>query len=116
MNVVGYKIPVTDIAVATDFYQKLGFEIVFESEEYGWASIKHGDFGMGLYVPGKGGGTRQPGGSIDFSLCIDNFEEFYVSLETAGLAISPIAESADGITLFDINDPDGNEITIRKNG
>lgn len=115
MRIDGYKIPVKDISKATSYYRdKLGFTIDFVVEEYGWASINRDGAKLGLYVAGKGGGNRAPGGSIDFSFVITDFEKYHEELKTKGVKISDIQDTDDGMKVFDVFDPDGNEIVIRK--
>ncbi|MEM9450079.1 MAG: VOC family protein [Cyanobacteria bacterium P01_E01_bin.6] len=115
MYINGHRIPVRNISIATDFYHRqLGFTIVFQAEEYGWASIQRNGAEIGLYVPGKGGGTRSPGGSIDFSFVIADFDNYHAMLVKSGANVGEIIETNDGMKVFDITDPDGNEIVFRK--
>lgn len=115
MRIDGHKIPVSDLSKATAFYRdKLRFTIDFEAEEYGWASISRDEAEVGLYIPGKGGGTRPPGGSIDFSFVITDFETYYQTLIDNGVKVSDLIETNDGMNVFEVSDQDGNEITFRK--
>ena len=115
MRIDGFRIPVTDFAAAVEFYRDgLGFTVEFESEEYGWASITRNGAALGLYVPGKGGGNREPGGTVDFAFVVDNFGEYHEALLHNGLAVSGIQTTDDGMSVFDVIDPDGNEIVVRK--
>ena len=115
MRIDGHRIPVSDISNATAFYRdKLGFTVDFEAEEFGWASLSRHGAGVGLYVPGKGGGTRNPGGSIDFSFVITDFDDYHATLENNEVNVGEIVATNDGIHVFDVVDPDGNEIVFKK--
>lgn len=115
MQLTGHKIPVHDITIATKFYRdQLGFIILFEAEEYGWASIEKDGINLGLYVTGKGGGTRQPGGSIDFSFALTELDSYHATLKTNGVTVSDIITTNDGLQLFELVDPSGNELTFRQ--
>ncbi|MEM6276319.1 MAG: VOC family protein [Pseudomonadota bacterium] len=109
------KIPVTDLSRATSFYSEaLGLEAVFTSVEYGWTQFDGPGPGLALYVPGKGGGDRAPGGSLDFHLASDSLDAL---LERAA-AVAPDASihaNADGSRSLEFTDPDGNVVKIMGN-
>jgi catechol 2,3-dioxygenase-like lactoylglutathione lyase family enzyme len=115
MRIDGFRIPVSDFAAAVAFYRDgLGFHVVFESEEYGWASLHRNGAEVGLYVPGKGGGNRAPGGTVDFVFVVESFEAYHETLLERGIAVTGIQTTDDGTSVFDVADPDGNEIVVRK--
>jgi len=110
------KIPVSDIAISAQFYEKdLGFEQEFIAPEYGWAQFKTGEISLALYKPGMGGGERQLGGSVDFHLVLDG-EEFdelsKTMLETKRLSEDMVHKGADGSTFIEILDPDENVLKV----
>jgi predicted enzyme related to lactoylglutathione lyase len=112
MKAAGFRIPVSDFDAAVAFYRDaLGFAVDFAAEQYGWASISRDDLQLGLYVPGKGGGTRAPGGTVDFSIQVDDVDALHAELaeleSCGGLTLT-----ADGMRLFDITDPSGNVLTF----
>ena len=115
MKIVGHKIPVNSIENALPLYQEgLGFIVVFESEEYGWASLQIDGIELDLYVPGKGGGNRKPAGSIDFSFQVSNLQELQKHLMQLGYDVGEIVTTNDGITIFELRDVDGNELVFRE--
>ncbi len=115
MQITGFKIPISDIQRSANFYKEhLGFSIAFQSEEYGWVSIEKGSVDIGLYVPGKGGGNRALGGSVDFSLSIADFEQTHSVLREKGVEVSEIKDTDDGMQVFSITDPDQNKLIICK--
>ena len=112
MKATGHRIPVNAIEEALSFYEALGFETTFQSEEYGWASLQWGDFSLGLYMPGKGGGDRPPGSNVGFLFAVEDLDQVRAGLQGRGLEPSEIVETADGMRLFDIHDPLGNLLTF----
>lgn len=69
LGVALLKIPVADLSVSVPFYEAaLGIQAVFVAEECGWAQFDGATLALALYVPGRGGGDRRPGGSVDFHL------------------------------------------------
>lgn len=106
------KIPVTDVTASVAFYEAvLERSAVFVSDEYGWAQFDHPAPGLALYVPGKGGGDRVPGGSVDFHLAASDLNMLQARLK-------PLTETAtiytnnDGSQSLELNDPDGNTLKI----
>lgn len=105
------KVPVQDINRSVAFYQTaLGLQLEFAVAEYGWAQFMAGEIPFALYVPGMGGGNRQPGGSVDFHLQVEDIKalearirEFDPDLEVG------IFTNDDGSQTLEFKDPDGNE-------
>src|SRR4051812_39447405 len=108
------KIPVQNVDRSVPFYEKgLGLQLEFAMAEYGWAQFMVGEIPFALYVPGMGGGNRQPGGSVDFHLQVEDIKalearlkDFDPSLETG------IFTNDDGSETLEFKDPDGNEWKI----
>ena len=115
MKIVGFKIPVLDLDKAIEFYVGvLGFSLAFRADEFGWLTLQHETVQFGLYIPGQGGGTRKPGGSIDFSFSIEDIVSLQTNLKKNSALVSDIADTADGMQVIDVTDPFGNVITFRK--
>lgn len=112
------KIPVSNVQKSAEFYKtKLGFTVDFIAEKFGWANLSSGTFSMALYEPGKGGGNREIGGSVDFHLILDGveFEPLAISLKEAGLLVEDMIHTgADGSTFIEVEDPDKNTLKIAK--
>ena len=112
MRAAGFRIPVSDLTLAVAFYRdELGFIVAFQAEAFGWATIVRDGLQLGLYVPGKGGGTRAPGGTLDFAIHVadlDGLHHEFASVDGRGAVV----ETADGMRLFDVVDPSGNTITF----
>lgn len=112
------KIPVSDVHKSAAFYEQyLGFQIDFIAEEFGWANLSSDTFSMALYEPGKGGGNRDIGGSIDFHLRLgaNEFDPLALSLQEAGFLVeNRIHTGADGSTFIEVEDLDHNILKIAR--
>ena len=110
------KIPVKDIEKSAQFYEKnLGFLVDFLAPEFSWAQMKAGEISLALYVPGRGGGERQIGGSVDFHLNLagEDFDEMAKKMQEAGrLSGDMVHTGAEGTTFMDILDLDENIIKV----
>lgn len=105
------KIPVRDLAVAAAFYRDvLGLPEDFAVEAYGWAQYGIGGAPLCLFVPGMGGGDREPGGETGVQLRVPDARAAYeqVSEHVEG----ELTEGDDGAVGFVISDPDGNLIQV----
>ncbi|MEO0911604.1 MAG: VOC family protein [Pseudomonadota bacterium] len=110
------KIPVSGLGPALAFYEgALGLPAEFVAEEYGWAQLAGAGLPLALYVPGKGGGNRRPGGSLDFHLAHPSPAALLTQIEAAAPdAGAALHSNADGSQSLECRDPDGNEIKIMK--
>ena len=110
------KIPVQDIEKSAQFYEKnLGFQVDFLAPEFSWAQMKAGEISVALYVPGRGGGDRQIGGSVDFHITLagEDFDKLANKLQEADqLSGEMVHTGADGTTFMDILDLDENIIKV----
>lgn len=106
------KIPVSDLARSVAFYEQvLGRQAVFTAEEFGWAQFDLAKIGLALYVPGKGGGDRAIGGSLDFHLHHPDLSQLREKLPDNADQVG-LHENADGSKSLEFCDPDGNVIKI----
>ena len=112
------KIPVKDCKESATFYEEtFGFTTAFIAEEFGWASLNSDGFYINLYEPGKGGGNRTPGGSVDFHLSLDEASFMPLAnrlLEEGKLVENMIHTGADGSTFIEVADLDGNIMKLSK--
>ena len=106
------KIPVSDIPRSVAFYETaLNLTAEFSSAEYGWAQMGGASFSLALYVPGKGGGDRLPGGSVDFHLSHDDLDA--LRLQVARVAPGAgIHANDDESRSLEFIDPDGNLLKV----
>lgn len=108
------KIPVTDIDRAVAFYaQALGLTATFVSSEYGWAQLDGASVAIALYLPGRGGGNRSPGGSVDFHLTHNRLDEVQATVRRVQPAAA-IHDNDDGSRSLEFRDPDGDLIIMQR--
>ncbi len=106
------KVPVSDIDRACAFYSVLLDRAPdVRVPEYGWAHFALPDLTLALYVPGKGGGDRPPGGSVDFHLTHPDPEVVLDRLRPLQRDAA-MHKNDDGSLSLDCRDPDGNGLRI----
>jgi predicted enzyme related to lactoylglutathione lyase len=106
------KIPVSDLARSVNFYgTALGLACDLVVEQYGWAQFSGARLPLALYVPGKGGGSDQPGGSTGFHLSHPDLDSV-LALARRADPEAAVFTNADGSRSLELTDPDGNLIKI----
>ena len=91
VSLTGFKIPVDNLDDAIEFYtEKLFFSLLFREDSFGWATVQLENQNVGLYIPGKGGGDRTVGGTVDFSFLIDDFQKYFEKVKVGKLYKSKI--------------------------
>ena len=106
------KIPVTKLDRSVRFYETaLGLKAAFMAEEFGWAQLEGAGVPLALYVPGKGGGDRPVGGSLDFHLGSPALDDLLAAVKTVA-PDAALHENADGSRSLEFSDPDGNLVKI----
>ena len=116
LGVALLKIPVSELAPSADFYRSaLGLEPAFVAEEFGWAQLEGASVGIALYVPGKGGGMRTPGGSVDFHLWTNDLDPLFERVREA-TETAAIYQNDEGSRSLEFQDLDGNTMKIMERG
>ncbi|MEM8811428.1 MAG: VOC family protein [Pseudomonadota bacterium] len=108
------KLPVRDLKRAVNFYEAVfDMELDYVAEEYGWALLEGDQLSLALYVPGKGGGNREPGGSVEFQLLHPDVAALHAVLhqEFPG-SKAGLHDHDDGARSLEFTDPEGNEVKI----
>lgn len=111
------SLAVKDIAASMAFYQKLGFTVMGDYSEQGWAILKNEDTVIGLFqgMFEKNMLTFNPGWNADTSTK-DTFEDIrsiQKRLKDAGLDLVEEADEAlTGPAHLILIDPDGNPIML----
>ena len=112
LNVTLLKIPVTNLQQSVKFYESvLGLSASCVVDEYGWAQLDGATVAIALYVPGRGGGQRSPGGSVDFHLGHSQLDELKIHISTIIETVA-IHTNDDGSRSLELLDPDGNKLKI----
>jgi predicted enzyme related to lactoylglutathione lyase len=112
LGVALLKVPVSDLHRARFFYEAaFGLQAKVVVETYGWAQLDGISVALALYVPGKGGGARAPGGSLDFHLTHPDLDELLERVRRV-VPEAAIYENDDGSRSLELADPDGNLIKV----
>ena len=107
---------VTDTHKTADFYQKLGFEIATEEDNFTLAKL--GDFELhcsdkiSIDFPEESD-VKLKGAGISICIDVENIDEYFKNLKEKGL--KPFSEPQDkpwGNKEFDIRDPDGYKLVF----
>lgn len=108
------KIPVSDIKQSITYYRDvLGLPESFAVPEYGWAQFQVGELPFCLYVPQMGGGGGVPGSCDSVHFAVPDAAVSYAELlERDAIIPGGLETSADGMTFFDLHDPNGNIIKV----
>ena len=116
VSLTGFKIPVDNLDDAIEFYtEKLFFSLLFREDSFGWATVQLENQNVGLYIPGKGGGDRTVGGTVDFSFLIDDFQKYFEKVKEQTKDVSSdVITTADNLKIFETTDPSGNVVTFRE--
>ncbi|MDD9728235.1 VOC family protein [Roseovarius sp. SK2] len=112
LGVAILKIPVSDLKTSASFYEAaLGLRATMVVEEFGWAQLDGVSVALALYLPGKGGGDRTLGGTVDFHLSHNHLDELHVQTRKT-VPNATVHENADGSRSLEFSDPDGNIIKV----
>ena len=107
------KIPVSDVARAAAFYRDvLGLTEDFVVAECGWAQLSSASIPLCLYEPGKGGGSREPGGDTGIQLRVGDAAAVHAKAAEAGGTDGDLSTGDDGTVTFQARDPDGNLVQV----
>jgi catechol 2,3-dioxygenase-like lactoylglutathione lyase family enzyme len=99
------SLPVRDIRVSRQFYQKLGFEVFDDHEEEKWIILRRGDTMIGLFQ------DMFERNILTFNP--DDVRAVQWQLKENGLELSAEADEATtGPAFLTLEDPDGNPIVF----
>ncbi len=110
MNRLIPMLPVKDIAVSIEFYQKLGFSVERKDDGWGWAMLYFDecrlmvDQSINLH-------SNAPRQSVIY-LYPENIAEYHKQVRGNGLDVPDLAVTFYGLTEFRLDDPDGNRLWI----
>ncbi len=103
-------LPVKDIAVSIEFYEKLGFEVESRRDEWRWAMLAFGecrimvDQSINVHP-----GTPRSG---VLYLYPDDIMEYHKQVRASGLEIPDLETTFYGLTEFRLDDPNGNRLWV----
>ena len=102
-----------DMASAADFYDALGFRLLYGGRDASFTSYQVGDGYINLELDPNGRSPREIWGRIVF--WVDNVDAMYRRALAAGLAPENApADASWGERYFHIRDPDGHELSFAR--
>lgn len=110
--------PVAALAVAIDFYERLGFQVEQRNDDWGWAMLACGDCRIMLDQSINTGAPGAPGAhpglprAAVLYLYPDDIVACHRAARERGLLVPDLHTTFYGMTEFRIDDPDGNRLWI----
>jgi len=103
-------LPVKQIARSIEFYQKLGFSVEKQNDDWRWAMLRFDDCRL-MVDQSINLHPEVPRQSVIY-LYPDNIEEYHRQVRANGLDIPDLEVTFYGLTEFRLDDPDGNRLWI----
>ena len=107
MNRLIPMLPVKSVPASIAFYQKLGFSVERQSDEWGWAMLRFDE--CRIMVDQSINSTARQ--SVIY-LYPENIVEYHRQVRDNGLKIPDLEITFYGMNEFRIDDPDGNRLWI----
>ena len=106
-------LPVSNISVSVDFYQKLGFTVEQRRDDWGWAMLRFDECRIMVdrSINQRPDAPRQ---SVLY-LYPENINEFHKQARANGLVVPELDVTFYGMSEFRLHDPDGNRLWIGQN-
>lgn len=103
-------LPVSNISVSVDFYQKLGFTVEQRRDDWGWAMLRFDECRIMVdrSINQRPDASRQ---SVLY-LYAENIDEFHKQVRANGLVVPELDVTFYGMSEFRLHDPDGNRLWI----
>jgi uncharacterized glyoxalase superfamily protein PhnB len=113
MNRLIPMLPVKNISLSIEFYQKLGFSVEQRRDDWGWAMLRFDE----CRIMVDSSINRQPDAPRQSVLYLypANVREFHEQVRTNGLVVPKLDVTFYGMTEFRLDDPDGNRLWIGQN-
>jgi catechol 2,3-dioxygenase-like lactoylglutathione lyase family enzyme len=99
---------VRDMVRSVEFYQKLGFELLYGGESAAFSSLRAGQAFVNL-VASAGYEHRWWGRAI---FRVDHVDIYHRALQAQGLEFESPKDGAWGERFFHVTDPDGHELSF----
>jgi catechol 2,3-dioxygenase-like lactoylglutathione lyase family enzyme len=101
--------PVSDMAKAVDFYESLGFSMVFGARDSEFATLRAGEAYVNLALRPGHFGEKWEGRTI---FRVDSADAQYAIAKAAGLEPDMPLDAPWGERYFHVCDPDGHELSF----
>ena len=107
-HISAVTLAVSDVRRSINFYQKLGFEVVYGGQQATFTSLRSGEAFVNLSAS-TASATAWWGRVI---LRVDNVDAFHRMLTKTGLSIDEPRDGSWGERYFHLTDPDGHELSF----
>ncbi len=99
---------IRDMARSVEFYQKLGFELLYGGERAAFSSLKAG----GAFVNLSTSPGYEPGWWGRAIFRVDDVDAQHRALQAQGLMVESPRDAPWGKRIFHVSDPDGHELSF----
>lgn len=113
MNRLIPMLPVRSMPASVGFYQKLGFSVAQQRDDWGWAMLCFGDCRL-MLDQSINLHRHAPRLSVLY-LYPDDIEAYHAQVRANGLSIPDLDTTFYGMMEFRLDDPDGNRLWIGQN-
>jgi len=103
-------LPVRHLPRSIPFYRALGFQVLQEREDWGWAQLALDDSRI-MLDQSIFHATQRPSSSVLY-LYPEDIETFHAEARRQGLPVPDLETTFSGMREFRIADPDGNRLWI----
>jgi uncharacterized glyoxalase superfamily protein PhnB len=103
-------LPVRHLPRAIAFYRALGFQVLQEREDWGWAQLGLGDSRV-MLDQSIFHATQRPSSAVVY-LYPEDLDAFHADARRRGLTIPDLETTFYGMREFRIEDPDGNRLWV----
>jgi uncharacterized glyoxalase superfamily protein PhnB len=113
MNRLVPMLPVSDLSVSIEFYQKLGFTVEHRRDDWGWAMLRFDECRIMVdrSINQRSDAPRQ---SVLY-LYPEDLSEYHERVRASGLVVPELDLTFYGMSEFRLDDPDGNRLWIGQN-
>jgi uncharacterized glyoxalase superfamily protein PhnB len=113
MNRLIPMLPVSDLSVSIEFYQKLGFTVEHRRDDWGWAMLRFDECRIMVdrSINQRSDAPRQ---SVLY-LYPEDLSEYHERVRASGLVVPELDLTFYGMSEFRLDDPDGNRLWFGQN-
>ncbi len=113
-HISAVTLAVRDMARAIEFYEKLGFTLIYGDDEAPFSSLRAGEAYVNLAAtsewPAEPADKRRWWGRAIFR--VDDVDKHHQALIAMGLSPDPPGDASWGERYFHITDPDGHQLSL----
>ena len=106
-------LPVSNVSVSVEFYQKLRFTLEQRRDDWGWAMLRFDE--CRIMVDRSINRSPEAARQSVLYLYPENINEFHEQVRANGVAVPGLDVTFYGMSEFRLDDPDGNRLWIGQN-